>query len=50
MEVELHMLKTDKDLVQKTQKELELKMKDIENLRLKLEKEHIEDIERYKSE
>ena len=50
MELEQHMLRTDRDNLGKTQKDYELKMKEIEILRGKLQKDHIESIENFKSE
>lgn len=50
LELEQHMLRTDKDLLQKTQKDYELKLKEIEILRTKLQKDNIESIENFKSE
>jgi hypothetical protein len=36
MEMEQHMLRTERDLLQKTQKDYEIKLKEIETLRVKL--------------
>ena len=45
----MHLLKSEKESLLKTQKDYELKLKEIEHLRTKLEKDHIEEIERFKS-
>lgn len=50
LELEQHMLRTDKDLLAKTQKDYELKIKELEILRTKLQKDNIESIEQFKSE
>lgn len=50
LEVDLHMARSERDQLAKLQRECELKVKDLEVHRVKLDKEHIEAIERYKSE
>ena len=50
LEVELHMARSERDQLSKSQREIELKLKDVEAHRFKLDKEHIEAIERFKSE
>ena len=50
LEVELHMVKTERDSLSKSQRDCELKLKDLEMHRIKMDKEHIEAIERYKSD
>ena len=50
LEVDLHMARTERDTLAKSQRECELKLKELEIHRHKLDKEHIEAIERYKSE
>ena len=49
-EVEQLQLRQEKDMVDKLGKDLELKLKDLEKKRVQMEKEQIEDIERFKSE
>ena len=50
LELELHLVKTERDTLSKTQRECELKLKDLELHRIKMDKEHIEAFERYKSD
>lgn len=50
VEVELHMVKSERDSLSKAQRECELKLKDLEVHRIKMDKEHIEALERYKSD
>jgi hypothetical protein len=50
VEVELHMVKSERDTLSKSQRECELKLKDLELHRIKMDKEHIEALERYKSD
>ena len=50
LEIELHMVKTERDSLSKAQRECELKLKDLEMHRLKMDKDHVEAIERYKSD
>ena len=40
VEMELYQLKSEKDRIEKTAREYELKIKDMENYKLKLEREH----------
>lgn len=42
--------RTERDALAKAQREIELKQRDLEAQRLRLDKEHVESIERYKSE
>ena len=44
------MLRNEKDMLSKTQRDYELKIKEIEVMRVRLEKEKVEDVERAKSE
>ena len=44
------MLRNEKDLLSKTQKDYELKVKELEVLRVKLQKDNLESIENFKSE
>lgn len=43
-------MKSERDTLSKTQRECELKLKDLELHRIKMDKEHIEAFERYKSD
>lgn len=44
------MLRNEKDAASRLQKDLEIKMKEIEVLRVKLQKEHMESVELFKSD
>ena len=44
------MLRNEKDMVAKTQREYEIKIKELEVTRLKLEKDHLKEVESFKSE
>ena len=50
LEVELLMAKNERDALSKSQRESEIRLKDLEVQRIKLDKEHVEQIERYKSD
>lgn len=50
MEMEQVMLRNEKDAASRLQKDLEIKMKEIEVLRVKLQKEHMESVELFKSD
>ena len=50
VEMELYVVKAEKDRMTKTITEYEQKLAEVENFKLRLEKQHLEDIERYKSE
>ena len=50
IEVELHMARSERDQLSKTQRKCELRLKELEAQRFKLDKEHIEAVERFKSE
>ena len=50
LEVELLMAKNERDALAKSQREAEIRLKDLEVQRIKLDKEHVEQIERYKSD
>ena len=50
LEVELIMAKNERDALSKSQREAEIRLKDLEVQRIKLDKEHVEQIERYKSD
>ena len=49
-EVDQQILRSEKDKVLGTQRDYEIKIKELETSRVRLQKEHIEEIERYKSE
>jgi hypothetical protein len=44
------MVKNERDALSKSQREAEIRLKDLEVQRIKLDKEHVEQIERYKSD
>lgn len=44
------MARSERDALQKSQRECELRLKELEVHRLKIDKEHLEAIERYKSD
>lgn len=50
MELDLQMLRNEKDMLAKTMRDYEHRVKDMEVLRIRIEKEKIEDVERTKSE
>ena len=50
LEVELLMARNERDALSKSQREADIRLKDLEVQRIKLDKEHVEQIERYKSE
>jgi len=50
LEVELHMARSERENLSRQQRDFESKSKDLELHRVKLDKEHIEAIERFKSE
>ena len=50
LEVELLMAKNERDALSKSQREAEISLKDLEVQRIKLDKEHVEQIESYKSD
>lgn len=50
VEMELYFVKAEKDRMAKTIHDYEVKIGDMEQLKLRLEKQKIEDIERFKSE
>lgn len=50
VEMELYLVKSERDKLLKSEKEYELKLKELETYKIKLEKEHSEDLSRYKSE
>jgi hypothetical protein len=50
LEVELLMAKNERDALSKSQREAEIRLKDLEVQRIKLDKEHVEQIERHKSD
>jgi len=50
LEVDLHLARTERDALAKSQRDCDIKIKELEAHRHKLDKEHIESIERFKSE
>lgn len=50
VEMELYLIKSEKDKMANTIRDYEQKLHEMENLKLRLEKQHMEDIERFKSE
>jgi hypothetical protein len=50
LEVELQMARVEREGLLKAQKDYELRSKELEAHRVRLDKEHVEAIERYKSE
>ena len=50
VEMELYVVKNEKDRMTKTITEYEQKLAEVENFKIRLEKQHLEDIERFKSE
>ena len=50
VEMELVLIKSEKDRMANTIRDYEQKLQEMENLKLRLEKQHMEDIERFKSE
>lgn len=50
LEVELVMAKNEREQLSKIQRDCEIRLKELEIHRVKLDKEHVEQIERYKSE
>ncbi len=50
LEVELLMARNERDTLAKAQREAEIRLKDLEVQRIKLDKEHVEQIERYKAD
>lgn len=50
VEMELMLVKNEKDRMQQTIIEYERKLSEMEQFKLRLEKQHIEDVERFKSE
>ena len=48
--MELYFVKAEKDRMAQTIRDYELKIADLETLKLRLEKQKLEDIERFKSE
>jgi site-specific recombinase XerC len=50
VEMELVLVKNEKDRMAHTIMEYERKLSEMESFKLRLEKQHIEDIERFKSE
>jgi len=50
VEMELYLVKTEKDKMTTTIRDYEAKLSEIENYKLKLEKQHAEDIDRFKTE
>ena len=50
VEMELYLVKTEKDKMTSTIRDYDAKLSEIENFKLKLEKQHAEDIDRFKTE
>ena len=50
VEMELYVVKAEKDKMTKAIAEYEAKLAEVENFKLRLEKQHVEDIERFKSD
>ena len=50
VEMELVIIRNEKDRMAKTIKEYELKLQEMENFKLKLEKQQVEEMERFKSD
>ena len=50
VEMELYLVKSEKDRMAQTIREYEQKLAEVENFKLRLEKQHVEDMERFKSE
>jgi len=50
VEMELYLVKSEKDRMAQTIREYEQKLNEVENFKLRLEKQHLEDMERFKSE
>lgn len=50
LEVELTLARSERESLGKQQRECELKLKELEVHRVRMDKEHVEAIERYKSE
>ena len=50
VEVELHMARSERDQLAKAQRDCDLLLKELEAQRFKLDKEHIEAVEKFKSE
>jgi len=50
VEMELYFVKAEKDRMAHTIRDYEIKIGDLEQLKLRLEKQKIEDIEKFKSE
>ena len=48
--MELYLVKSEKDRMAQTIREYEQKLAEVENFKLRLEKQHVEDMERFKSE
>lgn len=50
VEMELYMVKSEKERMARTIQDYELKISDLETFKVRLEKKHIEDLERFKSD
>ena len=50
VEMELYLIKQEREKIQKMEKEYEMKLKEIDSYKMKLEKEKTEDFSKYKSE
>lgn len=48
--MELYVVKSEKDKMTKAIAEYEQKLAEVENFKLRLEKQHVEDVERFKRE
>ena len=50
VEMELYVVKSEKERMAQAIQDYEAKIKELENFKLRLEKQHVEDLERFKSE
>lgn len=50
VEMELYVIKSEKERMTQTIHDYEQKLAEVENFKLRLEKQHMEDLERFKSE
>ena len=50
VEMELYVVKSEKERMAQAIQDYEAKIKELENFKLRLEKQHVEDLDRFKSE
>ena len=50
VEMELYLVKSEKDRMAQTIREYEQKLQEVETFKLRIEKQHLEDMERFKSD